>query len=80
MGTAALVKPSSAFTFIKKQMGSAFSVNEDAIIRALAPLENAGDPSNAITPDFIGQMCIDTSGSKLYVAITAASSGWQAQT
>lgn len=76
MGTAALVNPTSGFTFIKKKFGSAALVNLDNIVKALAPLENGGDPTSAITPDFIGQVCVDTTNSHTYVAQTAISSGW----
>lgn len=75
MGTLALTNPTTGFLALKKTMGNQL-VNEDKILKQLLPLENAGDPTNAVTPDFIGQLCIDTSNSNAYVAITAASSGW----
>lgn len=39
--------------------------------------EYAGDPTNNVTPDFLGQFCIDTSGAHLYWASTAAAAGWK---
>lgn len=75
MGTLALVNPSSGFTAVKKKFGNQL-VNQDNILKILLPLENAGDPTNAVTPDFIGQLCADTTGNKLYYASTLASSGW----
>lgn len=76
MGTDAQVRPSAGETALLKALGSAFTVNEKAIVRLLVPIQNAGDPTNAITPDYLGQQCVDTSGNKLYYASTAASSGW----
>lgn len=80
MGTDAQVRPSAGETALRKALGTAFTVNQVAALRLLVPIQNAGDPTSAITPDFIGQFCIDTAGPKLYVATTAASSGWVAQT
>lgn len=37
----------------------------------------AGDPTNNLTPDFIGQLCRDSSNAALYWASTSASSGWK---
>lgn len=80
MGTDAQVRPSAGETVLKKALGTAFTVNQVQVLRLLLPIQNAGDPTSAITPDFIGQFCVDTVAPKLYVATTAASSGWQAQT
>lgn len=75
MGTAALTKPTTGFLIAKKVIGSQL-VNQDNILRLVLPLENGGDPTSAITPDFIGQLCVDTTNSNAYIAMTAASSGW----
>lgn len=37
----------------------------------------AGDPTNNVTPKFIGQVCFDTSGADFYGATTAAAAGWK---
>jgi len=37
----------------------------------------AGDTSNYATPDKIGDLYIDTSGSKVYVSVAAARGGWR---
>lgn len=38
----------------------------------------AGDPTNNITPEHIGQWCLDTTNNVFYVASTAATGGWAA--
>lgn len=36
----------------------------------------AGNPTNNLTPDHVGQICIDTTNHKAYAAETLASSSW----
>lgn len=72
MGTAALVKPTTFVAYVKRVLGN-FNVGQQNYNPVL---ENAGDPTSAITPDFIGQVCVDTTNTHTYVAQTAASSGW----
>lgn len=72
MGTAALVKPTTFQAFLKRTLGS-FTAGQQNYNPVL---ENAGDPTSAITPDFIGQLCVDTTNTHAYIALTAASSGW----
>lgn len=75
MGTAALTIPTTAFTLIKKKMGNQL-MNQDNLLKLLLPLENAGDPTNAITPDFVGQICVDTTNAHIYGAKAATSADW----
>jgi len=44
--------------------------------RLLGYTTYAGDPTNNLTPEYIGQFCYDTSGTAFYIATTAAASGW----
>lgn len=80
MGTDAQVRPSAGEIALAKAFGGAFTANQVRALRLLVCIQNVGDPTNAITPDYLGQFCLDTAAPKLYVATTAASSGWQAQT
>lgn len=43
----------------------------------LAAKTYAGDPTNNVTPDYLGQFCIDTTNAALYWASTAAAAGWK---
>lgn len=52
-------------------------VEYKALRKMLVPATYAGDPTNNLTPTFIGQLCHDTSNAHLYWASTAASSGWK---
>lgn len=52
-------------------------VGSDALRKLMVPATYAGDPTNNLTPEFIGQYCHDTSNGALYWASTAASSGWK---
>jgi hypothetical protein len=40
-------------------------------------MEYAGDPTNNLTPHYIGEMCIDTNNSDLYWASGAAGNSWK---
>lgn len=37
----------------------------------------AGDPTNNVTPQFIGEFCHDTTNAALYWASTSAAAGWK---
>lgn len=43
----------------------------------LGYLENAGSPVGSVTPDFIGQRCLDTTNGLLYTAVGATNADWQ---
>lgn len=75
MGVAAQTKPSTFFLWFKRVFGNQL-LNQINIANSLLVIENAGDPTNAITPDYIGQLCVDTTNSNAYIAMTAISSGW----
>ena len=49
----------------------------DRLKKALVPVENAGDPTGAVTPEFIGQFCHDTSNDDLYWAHGLANTNWK---
>lgn len=61
---------------LEKALGTAWHPNANAVIEKLAYTTYAGDPTNNLTPDFIGQHCLDTENDNFYIATTAASSGW----
>lgn len=46
--------------------------------RYLGHTTYAGDPTNNVTPEFVGQDCLDTTNSKWYKAASTASSSWKA--
>lgn len=48
-----------------------------AVAVALGYIEYAGDPTNNVTPNHIGQWCFDTSNADWYIASTAAAAGWK---
>ena len=52
-------------------------MSEEEIRRLLVHAEYAGDPTNNLTPEFVGQLCRDTANAALYWASTTASSGWK---
>lgn len=66
-----------AASLVNEAVGTADSVTADKLRLLLTQAEYAGDPTNNLTPTFIGQFCKDTSGGHLYWASTAASSGWK---
>lgn len=74
MGTLALTHPSTFETFLKQKLGNQFLNQNNNIAKFF--IENGGDPTSAVTPDFIGQICVDTTNSNAYIAMTAISSGW----
>jgi hypothetical protein len=39
--------------------------------------EFAGDPTNNVTPDFVGQQCHDTTNDDWYIAHSLAVDGWK---
>lgn len=53
------------------------SVGRRDLARAIGNTTFAGDPTNNVTPAFIGELCHDTTNAALYWASTAASSGWK---
>lgn len=61
----------------KATFGTAFIPN-NAAMKAMIYTTYAGDPTNNVTPDFIGQFCYDTANEVFYIAATAAAAGWAA--
>lgn len=66
----------ATFDFLKRILGTAQTVHEYEYLKAVSNQEYAGNPTNNVVPDFIGQICVDTTNTHAYVALTAASSGW----
>lgn len=52
-------------------------LRSEEIIRYIAYTTYAGDPTGNLTPEHLGQRCLDTVGGVFYDATTAASSGWK---
>lgn len=53
-------------------------INYPPILKYLCYIEYAGDPTNNVTPEFIGQVCRNSATGIFYVAKTAAAAGWAA--
>jgi hypothetical protein len=51
--------------------------NKDGLGKVLVPVTNAGDPTGALTPEFVGQFCHDTTNSALYWAHGLAAANWK---
>lgn len=62
---------------VNEAVSTADSVTADKLRLLLTQAEYAGDPTNNLTPAFIGQYCKDTSNGALYWASTAAAAGWK---
>lgn len=45
------------------------AIGNDDLVTALAIAENAGTPYNVVMPDFIGQLCLDTTNNVWYRAV-----------
>ena len=43
-------------------------------------LTNAGNPNGVVTPDEVGQTCIDTTNEIAYINVDGTINGWQATT
>lgn len=41
---------------------------------------NAGEPNGSLTPQYAGEIVLDTTGNALWVAITTANNSWVALT
>ena len=37
---------------------------------------NAGEPNGSVTPNFVGEICLDTTNNALWIAQTTANTGW----
>ena len=59
-------------------VGQGDSVNYQAYRKIMTHLEYPGNPTNNVTPDFIGQECFDTVGSIMYKATGLAAANWAA--
>lgn len=66
---------------LQKVIGKAeFSNNLVQILKKLAVITNAGDPTGLVTPDHLTQRCLDTVNGAEYVATSLAASGWKKTT
>lgn len=39
--------------------------------------EYAGDPTSVVTPNYVGELCHDTSNAAFYIATTLLAAGWK---
>lgn len=60
-----------------KKRGLNAVVGGDALAAALGHTTYAGDPTSNLTPDFIGQECLDTSNNAWYKAHGTAAADWK---
>lgn len=60
---------------LERELGP--DVDKTFLVATLKAATYAGDPTNNVTPDFLWQFCVDTSGAHLYWASTLLSSGWK---
>jgi len=88
------VSGSDSFTVERAQEGTtarAFSLGDKVRLRITAGiLENfiqkashqtyAGDPTGNVTPNYIGEECLDTTNETFYIATGTTSSDWKAMT
>lgn len=61
-----------------KEFGTAMNVNERNALKLVCNQEYAGNPTNNVTPDFVGQICVDTTNHTVYGAKAATSADWVA--
>lgn len=59
-----------------KAFGRAALDKGDQALKMVSTQSYAGDPTNNLTPDHVGQICVDTTNHKAYCAETLASSSW----
>jgi hypothetical protein len=52
-------------------------LGRDDLADAVGYVENAGSPVSSLTPDFIGQLCLDTTNSVFYRATGVTTADWQ---
>lgn len=57
--------------------GAAMFVNGAEIKKRLTYITYAGDPTTNVTPDFIGQECLDTANAAFYIATSLLAAGWK---
>ncbi len=57
--------------------GLSWHANATAIKDRLCFTEYAGNPTNNVTPSFIGKHCFDTAGAAMYVACGQTSADWK---
>lgn len=55
-------------------------VHGNAKRRLLTYITNAGTPVSAVVPQFIGQFCLNTTGSQFFIAVGLTSADWKAIT
>ncbi len=64
----------------KAAYGDAWHPKGNEIARLLTHVEYAGDPTNNVVPDFIGQFCFDTANAAFYQATSLVAAGWKKTT
>lgn len=56
--------------------GSAWHVQGETIRKHFIYVENAGNPVGSLTPEFFGQVCLDTATNTFYVALGTTNADW----
>ena len=57
--------------------GAAWHTSGNDIAKLLVYVTYAGNPTNNVTPGFIGQHCFDTANSDFYIATGTAAANWK---
>ena len=61
---------------LNNALGSAWHVNVLEVVKHLGHVTNAGTPVSSLTPEFLGQVCFDTTGLDWYIATALTSADW----
>ena len=64
--------------YFDTKVGTGSDVNRDEYRRIMTYVTFAGNPTNNLTPQFIGQECFDTTNSIFYRAVGLAAANWAA--
>lgn len=59
------------------RFGTAWHTNGDKIKEAVTYVTYAGNPTNNVTPAYIGQECLDTANSDWYRSTGTAAANWK---
>lgn len=57
--------------------GSAWHPQGAAIAKRLVYVEYSGVPTSNVTPEFVGQWCLDTANGDFYLATGVSNSDWK---
>jgi hypothetical protein len=71
-----LRKFGAASQYVMRALCTGF-IGADDVADAIGYVEYAGDPTNNLAPQFIGQECLDTANSAWYKAHGVAAADWK---